>query len=58
MRSEHPAEHGIMNGWTYEQKMSYYAMSNWNALLATATFDASVKASVSPSSDGGAPLYA
>ena len=52
---KHPAEHGILNGWTYKPKMSYYAFGNYNALLATAKYDASVETSVSPSSDGGAP---
>ena len=52
---KHPAEHGILNGWTYKPKMSYYAFGNYNALLATAKYDASVETTVSPSSDGGAP---
>ena len=52
---KHPAEHGILNGWTYQPKMSYHAFGNYNALLATAKYDASVGTSVSPSSDGGVP---
>ena len=52
---KHPAEHGIIDGWTYKPKMSYHAFGNYNALLATAKYDASVEASVSPSSDGCAP---
>ena len=31
---KHPAEHGILNGWTYAPKMSYYALGHYNALLA------------------------
>ena len=52
---KHPAEHGILNGWTYKPKMSCRAFGSYNAILATAKCDASVETSVSPSSDGGAP---
>ena len=54
----HPAEHGIVNGWTYEPKMSCRAFGNYNALLATATYDDSVNVSLTPVSDGGAPTVA
>lgn len=51
----HPAEHGILNGWTYRPKMSCHVFGNYNAILATAKCDASVETSVSPASDCGAP---
>ena len=54
----HPAEWGIVNGWTYEPKMSCRAFGNYNALLATAKHDDSVKVSLTPASDGGAPTVA
>ncbi len=54
----HPAEHGIVNGWTYEPKMSCRAFGNYNALLATAIYDDSVNVSLTPVSDGGAPTVA
>ncbi len=50
----HPAEHGILNGWTNEPKMSYYALGHYNALFATARFDASVDVAVTPGEDQGA----
>ncbi len=54
----HPAEHGIVNGWTYKPKMSCRAFGNYNALLATATPDASITVSLSPEADAGAPTVA
>ena len=44
----HPAEHGIVNGWTYRPKMSCHAFGHYNALLATARHDDSVAVSVPP----------
>ena len=55
---KHPAEHGILNGWTYEPKMSYYAFGNYNALFATASYDASAEVSLAVPSDAGAPTVA
>ena len=55
---KHPAEHGIVNGWTYKPKMSCRAFGNYNALLATAKHDGSIKVSLTPSSDAGAPAVA
>ena len=49
----HPAEHGLLNGWTYEPKMSCHAMGHWNALLATAAFDPGIAVSFSPVEDAG-----
>ena len=50
---KHPAEHGVLNGWTKEPKMSYYALANWNTLFASATYDATVPVTVSPVTDAG-----
>ena len=55
---KHPAEHGIVNGWTYKPKMSCRAFGHYNALLATARHDDSVAVSVTPASDAGAPTVA
>ena len=55
---KHPAEHGIVNGWTYRPKMSCAAFGHYNALLATAKHDASAKVSLAPEADGGAPTVA
>ncbi|MBQ6136413.1 MAG: hypothetical protein IJI73_03480 [Kiritimatiellae bacterium] len=55
---KHPAEHGILDGWTYRPKMSYFAFGNYNALLATASCDASVRVSLSSASGVGAPAVA
>ena len=55
---KHPAEHCIVNGWTYKPKMSCRAFGNYNALLATARHDVSVAVSVAPASDAGAPTVA
>ncbi len=55
---KHPAEHGVLNGWTYEPKMSYHAFGNYNALLATASYDASTKVSLAVPSGAGAPTVA
>ena len=55
---KHPAEHGIVNGWTYKPKMSCHAFGHYNALLATARHDESVAVSVTPASDAGAPTVA
>ncbi len=55
---KHPAEHGIVNGWTYRPKMSCHAFGHYNALLATARHDDSVAVSVTPASDAGAPTVA
>ncbi len=49
----HPAEHGIVDGWTHEPKMSYYALGHYNALFATAWPDASVDVALTPSADQG-----
>ena len=49
----HPAEHGIVNGWTYKPKMSYYAFGHYNALLSTAQYDPSIEVSISPVESGG-----
>ena len=54
----HPAEHGIVNGWTYKPKMSCHAFGHYNALLATARHDESVAVSVTAASDAGAPTVA
>lgn len=54
----HPAEHGLLNGWTHEPKMSYYAMGHYNALFATAKIDAGVDVRVSPAKDQGVKLLA
>ena len=55
---KHPAEHGIVNGWTYKPKMSCHAFAHYNALLATAKYDESVTVSVTPALDAGAPTVA
>ena len=55
---KHPAEHGIVNGWTYKPKMSYWAFGHYNALLATARHDESVAVSLTPAADAGAPTVA
>ena len=54
----HPAEHGILNGWTYAPKMSYYALGHYNALLATAAHDESVEVSLSVPKGAGAETAA
>ena len=54
----HPAEHGILNGWTYKPKMSYYALGHYNALLATAAHDESVEVSLSVPKGAGAGTVA
>lgn len=54
----HPAEHGILNGWTYEPKMSYYAFGNYNALFAAASYDASSKVLLDVPFGAGAPTVA
>ncbi len=54
----HPAEHGILNGWTIEPKMSYFAMGHYNALFATATADDSVGVTVTPTADAGVKTVA
>ena len=54
----HPAEHGIVNGWTYEPKMSYHAFGHYNALLATAKAADASGVSLTPKSDGTAPTVA
>ena len=47
----HPAEHGVLNGWTHEPKMSYRALGNYSALLADAKYDATVNVRVWPEED-------
>ena len=49
----HPAEHGILNGWTKKPKMSYFALGHWNALFAAAAYDGSVPVVVTPAEDAG-----
>lgn len=49
----HPAEHGVLNGWTHEPKMSYFALGHYNALFATAKADPSVSVVVTPEKDAG-----
>ena len=58
LTKKHPAEHGIVNGWTYKPKMSYWAFENYNSLLATARHDDSVAVSLAPAADAGAPTVA
>ena len=58
MTRPHPAEHGILNGWTYAPKMSYRAFGHYNALLATATNDATLPVVLSPEADGETPTVA
>ena len=52
----HPAEHGVLNGWTYEPKMSYYAFGHYNALFATARVDETVPVTVTPETDADNPV--
>ena len=54
----HPAEHGILDAWTYRPKMSYEAFANWNALFATAKCDDEAKVTLSPTEDAGAKTVA
>ena len=54
----HPAEHGVLNGWTYEPKMSYFAFGHYNALFATARVDETVPLVVTPETDAGSPVQA
>jgi len=51
----HPAEHGIVNGWTYKPKMSCNAFGYYNALFATAKLDESAPLALSPAVDGVSP---
>ena len=50
--------HGLLDGWTYEPRMSYRAFANWNALLATAKSDAGAAVSLAPAEDAGAKTVA
>ena len=54
---KHPAEHGILNGWTYEPKMSYHAFGNWNAIFATSKYDESVSVKLDVPSGAGAKTF-
>ena len=54
---KHPAEHGILNGWTYKPKMSYFAFGHWNAIFATSKFDESVSAKLDVPSGAGAQTF-
>ncbi len=54
---KHPAEHGILNGWTYEPKMSYYAFSHWNAVFAASKCDESASAKLDVPSGAGAKTF-
>ena len=54
---KHPAEHGILNGWTFEPKMSYYTFGNWNALFAAAKYDEAAAARLDVPSGAGAKTF-
>ena len=54
----HPAEHGVLNGWTYEPKKSYFALGHYNALFATAHVDETVPVKVTPETDAESPVQA
>lgn len=54
----HPAEHGVLNGWTHEPKMSYFALGHYNALFATAVPEANVSVCLSPEEDAGVKAWA
>lgn len=53
MSRPHPAEHGILNGWTHEPKMSYFALGYYNALFATAAYAPEVAVRMTPTEDAG-----
>ena len=54
---KHPAEHGILNGWTYEPKMSYFAFGHWNAIFAASRYDESSSARLEVPSGAGAKTF-
>ena len=55
---KHPAEHGILDGWTFRPKMSYRAFGHWNALFATAAYDADASLALDVPSGAGAKTCA
>lgn len=54
----HPAEHGVLDGWTKRPKMSYFALGHWNALFASAAPDGAVPVAFAPAEDAGAKTLA
>ena len=54
----HPAEHGVLNGWTHEPKMSYFALGHYNAIFATATYDSTTAVRLSPEEDASVKTLA